>query len=57
MAPPKIFKRIVTVALDLTRATRTGLIDGVLKLVIAHPLERIADTTIQAMAAATDHEP
>ena len=34
------FGRIVTVALDLTRPTRMGLIEGVLKLVIAHPLER-----------------
>jgi LacI family transcriptional regulator len=51
-----VFRRIVTVALDLTRATRTGLIEGVLKLVIAHPLERFAETTVRAMADATDRD-
>ena len=50
------FKRIVTVSLDLTRPTRMGLIDGVLKLVVAHPLEPFAETTVRAMAEATDRE-
>jgi LacI family transcriptional regulator, galactose operon repressor len=50
------FRRIVTVSLDLTRPTRMGLIEGVLKLVIAHPLERFAETTVRAMAEATDRD-
>jgi LacI family transcriptional regulator len=50
------FQRIATVCLDLTRPTRMGLIDGVLKLVIAHPLELFARTTIQVMAAATGED-
>jgi hypothetical protein len=50
------FRRIVTVGLDLTRPTGMGLIDGVLKLIIAHPLERFAETTVRAMAEATDRE-
>ncbi len=50
----EVFRRIVTVGLDLTRPIRTGLIEGVLKLVIAHPMERFAETTVRAMADATD---
>jgi LacI family transcriptional regulator len=52
----EVFKQVVTVALDLIRETRMGLIDGVLKLVIAHPLERFAETTVRVMADATDRD-
>ena len=50
------FRRIVTIALDLTPATRAGLIDGVLKLVISHPLALVASTAIRLMSAATAEE-
>jgi len=46
--------RIVTVALDLTDETRSGLIDGVVKLVLSHPLQRLADAAVEAMARAVE---
>jgi LacI family transcriptional regulator len=48
------FERIVTVGLDLTDATRSGLIDGVMKLVLSHPLKLLAETTVDAMTRAFD---
>ena len=52
----QLFGQIATIGLDLTSATRAGLIDGVLKLVIAHPLERFAEAAIRTMTQATDRE-
>lgn len=46
--------RIVTVGLDLTDATRSGLIDGVMKLVLSHPLPLLARTAVEAMAQALE---
>ena len=48
-----MFRRIVTVGHELTDNTRSGLIDGLLKLVLAHPLERLATATVEAMTQAT----
>ncbi len=42
-------ERFVSVGYDLFDATRTGLIDGDLTLVISHPLEALARETIGAM--------
>jgi LacI family transcriptional regulator len=42
--------RIVTVCLDLTDHTRTGLIDGIVQAVISHPLELLADRAVDLMA-------
>jgi LacI family transcriptional regulator len=47
-------ERIVTVGLDLTDDTRSGLIDGVLKLVLSHPLKSLAETAVEAMARALE---
>jgi LacI family transcriptional regulator len=46
--------RVVTIGLDLTEPTRAGLIDGVVKLILSHPLERIAQAAVEAMAQAGD---
>ena len=51
---PEIFGRIVTIGLDLMDDTRSGLIDGVLKLVLAHPMRLLAETTVNAMVRATE---
>jgi LacI family transcriptional regulator len=44
------FSRIVTVCHDLTEPTRAGLTDGVVDLVISHPLAALAERTVAAMA-------
>ena len=46
--------RVVTVALDLTSETRSGLIDGVLSLVLSHPRRLLAEATVQAMVRAIE---
>jgi LacI family transcriptional regulator len=48
------FERVVTVGLDLTEATRSALIDGVLRLVLSHPLRSLAETVVEAMAQAIE---
>lgn len=47
-------RRLVTVGLDLTDETRSGLIDGVLKLVLSHPLKTMAATVVDAMVRALE---
>jgi LacI family transcriptional regulator len=47
------FRRVVTVGHELTDETRSGLIDGVVKLVLSHPLKLLAETAIGAMVRAT----
>ncbi len=51
---PEVFGRIVTIAHDLTEHTRSGLTDGVLRLVISLPFKRLAETTVDAMVKALD---
>lgn len=46
-------RKIVTVGHDLTPQTRAGLIDGVIKLIIAHPVKALAEELVEAMAKAT----
>jgi LacI family transcriptional regulator len=46
--------RLVTVGLDLTEETRSGLIDGVVKLVLSHPMRRLAETAVEAMVQAVE---
>ena len=48
------FSRIVAVGHELTDETRSGLIDGVLKLVLAHRIDRLAETAVSAMVRATE---
>ncbi len=50
-------RRVVTVGLDLTPATRSGLVEGVLSLVLSHPLRLLAETAVEAMARAVERGP
>ncbi len=50
-------KGIMAVGLDLTETTRAALLDGTLKLVIAHPLQAMAHESIAAMIRAVDNGP
>jgi hypothetical protein len=43
---------IVTVGHDLTRQTKSGPIDGVLKLVISHPMKNLCEALVGLMAKA-----
>ena len=43
--------RIVTVGYELMELTRSGLLDGALTMVIAHPLTRLAAEAVEIMAA------
>ena len=47
-------RQLVTVGHELTDETRSGLTDGVLKLVLSVPLARLAETTVDAMLRATE---
>lgn len=51
---PGAFRQLVTIGHDLMDDTRSGLIDGVLKLVLAHPIKRLAETAVSAMVRATE---
>ena len=46
-------ERLVTIGRDLTEDTRAALIDGTIRLVLSHPLRRMATATVGAMVAAT----
>jgi LacI family transcriptional regulator len=50
------FARVVAVGLDLTDVTRSALIDGVMRLVLSHPIERVAATVVEAMARAVERD-
>ena len=42
-------ERVVTVGLDLTDQTRSGLIDGTVRLVLSHPFRPLAEAAVTAM--------
>lgn len=44
---------VIVVGYELMDETRNGLLDGTLNLLISHPLQRLAEITVQAMLAAT----
>jgi LacI family transcriptional regulator len=50
------FHQLVTVGLDLTGETRSGLIDGVVNLILSHPLRLLAATIVEAMAHGTEKD-
>ena len=50
-------KEIVTVAYDLTDATRAGLLDGTINFLISHPLQMLAHEAIAAMIRACEGGP
>lgn len=41
--------QVVTVGRELTAATRLGLIDGTLSLVISHPMKAMAEAIVGAL--------
>ena len=45
--------KIMTAGFELMDTTKSALLDGTLKLVLSHPLERLADTTIREMIRAS----
>jgi LacI family transcriptional regulator len=46
--------QVAVIAHDLFDSTRSGLLDGILTLVISHPLTRLADETIAGMIKAVN---
>ena len=45
---------LVTIGQELMEETRAGLIDGIVKLILSHPLRLLAETTIGAMLRAIE---
>ncbi|WP_428377569.1 hypothetical protein [Lichenicoccus sp.] len=48
---------IVTICNELTEVTRAALIDGIVDMAIAHPLERIAGGLVEAMIRSIGRPP
>lgn len=46
-------KKPVVIAHDITEETRAGLVDGIIDVVLAHPMEQLVSTLIGAMVEAT----
>jgi LacI family transcriptional regulator len=49
--------KVVMIGYDLMDTTRAGLLDGSLNLIISHPLQRLAEATMDAMVRAVDGGP
>ncbi|MGV1760039.1 LacI family DNA-binding transcriptional regulator [Rhizobium sp. A22-96] len=47
-------KRLMVAAHELTNETRTGLAEGLIKVVLSHPPRLLAETLVRAMAEALD---
>ena len=45
--------KIARVGLDLTPEARSGLLDGVINVILAHPIKQLAETTVDLLAGAT----
>lgn len=45
-------KRLVVIAHELTGETRSGLAEGLIRVVLSHPAKALADTLVRAMAEA-----
>ena len=48
-----VVERPVTIGRDLTEDTRAGLLDGTIRLILAHPMLPMATAVVGAMVAAT----
>jgi LacI family transcriptional regulator len=48
-----IANNLVVVGLDLTPEARSGLLDGIIQLILLHPAKALAEATIDLMIAAT----
>jgi LacI family transcriptional regulator len=51
----KTVRHVAVVCHELTEETREGLIDGVIDLVISHPLKFLAEAAVEAMRCAVAH--
>ena len=49
----KAGSKVVTVGRELTGATRYGLIDGTLDVVISHPMKSLAELVVAALSRAS----
>ncbi|TMJ38867.1 MAG: hypothetical protein E6G87_05525 [Alphaproteobacteria bacterium] len=49
--------KLIAVGYELTDHTRAGLLEGTLTMVIAHPLQRLAEETIAGMISASKISP
>ena len=52
-----VAQALTVIATDLTPEARSGLLDGVLQLVLAHPIKALAEATIDLMIEATSGNP
>ena len=41
------------VGLDLTPEARSGLLDGVVDVILSHPIKSLAETTVELLASVT----
>ena len=48
-----VAKNVTVVCLDLTPGARSGLIDGIVDVILSHPFKLLAETTIDLLCAAT----
>jgi LacI family transcriptional regulator len=46
-------KTVSVVGLDLTPEARSGLLDGVVDVILSHPIKLLAETTVELLASAT----
>jgi LacI family transcriptional regulator len=46
-------KNLTVVGLDLTAEARSGLLDGVVDVILSHPIKLLAETTVDLLASAT----
>ncbi len=46
-------KNLTVVGIDLTPEARSGLIDGVVDVILSHPLKLLAETTVDLVVSAT----
>ena len=49
-------KSLNVVGLDLTPEARTGLLDGVVDVILSHPIKLLAETTVDLLASVTSGE-
>ena len=57
IADAGVAERLVTIGRDLTEDTRTGLLDGTIRLVLSHPMRPMAAAAVSAMVAVTSGSP
>ena len=50
-------KTVNVVGLDLTPEARSGLLDGVVDVILSHPIKLLAETTVDLLASVTSGEP